>query len=167
MLEDQIIRWTARIAVGCYCARLILDASGSKSPRVLQWSRGWWTIGCGVFLVHVIAAFHLEYHWDHTVAFDYTAKRTAELTGWSSGVGIYINELFLAIWLVDTFLWWRNINWPQYRSAYWTVQFIFGFLMFQSTAVFGPPFWRPIVFAVVLSLIVLRIRSLYPTPNRP
>lgn len=159
MPEDLIIRWTARVAVSCYVMRLMIDAGAARSVPAQKWARAWWTLGCAVFVAHVLTAFHFQHGWNHTVAFDYTAKRTAELTGWNSGIGLYINEAFLVLWLADTIQWWRDFNWSQNRLAYWIVQGIFGFLIFQSTAVFGPPFWKVVVTAVILALTVLRLRA--------
>jgi len=158
MWGEVIIRWTARLAVSCYVARVLCDATDVPGRPMQRQARWWWTVGCGIFLVHVIAAFHFEHHWNHTSAFDYTAKRTAEMTGWNSGVGLYVNEVFLALWVADTAIWWLNPNWPQNRFAYWTVQGIFAFLMFQATAVFGPIFWKPVAAIAIVCLIWLRAR---------
>ena len=138
MSGELLIRWTARLAVACYGARLICDSAATQNESSMRMARWWWTIGCGWFLIHVATAFHFEHHWDHAAAFDYTSRRTAEMTGWKSGTGLYVNEAFLCVWLVDTILWWRNLSWPRNRRAYWIVQGIFGFLMIQATAVFGP-----------------------------
>ncbi|WP_157605422.1 hypothetical protein [Schlesneria paludicola] len=105
-----------------------------------------------IFTVHVAAAFHFEHHWNHAHAYDHTAQRTAEMTGWNSGIGLYVNEVFLGLWIVDVAAWWWAPQWHQKRSVYWIVQAVFAFLMFQATAVFGPPFWRPIVVILLLVL---------------
>ena len=149
MIEEMLVRWTARMAVACYVARILCDTSIGNTARSRHAARWWWTMGCGWFLFHVLAAFHFEHHWNHQAAFDATARRTAEMTGWNSGWGLYVNEAFLGLWIADTILWWRDDSWPDNRRAYWTVQGIFGFLMIQATAIFGPPFWKPVVLVVV------------------
>lgn len=158
-IGDFIVRWTARLAVACYVSRLICDISRLPGTRGQRTARCWWTLGCACFVIHVAAAFHFEHRWNHTAAYEYTSTRTTELTGWNSGAGLYVNEAFLCLWLADTVLWWRNLNWSQNRYAYWLVQGIFGFLMFQATAVFGPLFWRPIVLAVSVILVILSLRT--------
>lgn len=151
------IRWTARLAVACYLARLYYDCDGLANKTAQRSARWWWTIGCLIFLVHVLIAFHFEHHWDHAAAFDATAKRTLEMTGWNSGVGLYVNEVFLCLWLADTLLWWRDFDWPRNRIAYWIVHFLFAFLMFQATFVFGPPLWK---FAIPLAITALTLKRL-------
>lgn len=158
MWGETIIRWTARLAVACYVGRILCDAADGPDRKRQGPARLWWTAGCLIFLVHVAAAFHWEHHWNHASAFDYTARRTTKMTGWNSGIGLYINEAFLVLWLVDTIAWWRNPLWPQHRVAYWTVQSVFAFLMFQATAVFGPPFWKPVTATVLVCLIWLATR---------
>ena len=144
MMGDMIVRWTARLAVGCYLARILCDAHDSRAASMRKMARLFWTIGCVIFVIHVAAAFHFEHGWDHASAFEHTAKRTNEMTGWNSGVGLYINELFLCLWVADTVWWWRDLAWPlTHRRVYWFIQSIFAFLMFQATIVFGPFFWKP------------------------
>jgi len=152
MLGEILVHWTARIAVACYVARLICDTSRNKGTHSQKRARCWWTIGCVAFLLHVMSAFHFIHHWNHAAAFESTAKRTAEMTGWNSGFGLYVNEAFLLLWLTDTFLWWQDLFWPRHRRIYWLVQSVFAFLMLQATAIFGPPFWIPLVVMVTAIL---------------
>lgn len=159
MIGDMIIRWTARLAVACYVARLFCDARGRRDDGLTRVARWWWTVGCLVFVCHVAAAFHFQHQWSHDAAYESTARRTFETTGWNSGVGLYVNYAFMLLWTVDTLLWWRQINLPNRRLCYWLVQGIFGFLMIQATAVFGPPFWMPVVVGVVIALSIVRLRN--------
>ena len=152
MVGEFLVRWTARIAVACYVARLMCDVGGIKGTGSQTTGRRWWSIGCAAFLLHVIAAFHFIHHWSHAAAFEATARRTAEMTGWNSGFGVYINEAFLVLWLTDTFFWWQDLSWPRHRRIYWAVQSVFAFLMLQATAIFGPPFWIPVVVLVIAFL---------------
>ena len=160
MIGDFCIRWTARLAVTCYVARLICDANQASIASTQKIARWWWTVGCMWFVAHVAAAFHFQHAWSHSAAFDYTAKRTAEMTGWNSGSGLYVNEAFLCLWVVDTILWWRDANWTQNRLAYWTIQGIFAFLMLQATAIFGPRFWIPIALIVMVILAWIRANKI-------
>lgn len=162
MVDDAVIRWTARLFVACYVGRLCVDAAGRRdgaSQRVARWL---WTAGCGIFLLHVVAAFHFQHGWSHVAAFEHVRQRTLHDTGWDSGIGLYVNYAFGLLWLADTLLWWRRIDWSEKRSSYWTVQIVFAFLLSQATAAFGPSFWMPIWMAVVLLLIVLRLMSHRP-----
>lgn len=166
MSGELLIRWSARLAVACYGARVIFDVrpAGWNSSRA---ARLWWTIGCAIFLVHVAAAFHFHHHWNHAAAFDETAQRTAEMTGWNSGAGLYVNEAFLLLWLTDVALWWRNPSWPQNRRVYCVVQSIFAFLMIQATAVFGPPLWKPVVLVYLMILFGIWLRGRRLSPPGP
>lgn len=143
----------------CYVARLVCDFSGNRSNSNPSTARWWWTAGLMVFLVHVIAAFHFQHHWNHAAALEYTARRTQELTGWNTGVGLYVNEAFLGLWLLDACCWWYDLDWPRHRWVYWTVQSIFAFLMFQATVVFGQWFWTPASILVIPGLLLLAARN--------
>lgn len=158
MLEDAIIRWTARIAVACYVGRLYWDVTDKRDAVSQKRARLLWTVGCMIFLLHAAAAFHFLYGWSHDVAYEHVRKRTFDQVGLDSGFGIYVNYAFTLLWLFDTLLWWRNLSWPENRIGYWGVQGTFAFLMFQATVVFGPTFWIPILVATIFGLVALRLR---------
>lgn len=155
MLEDAIIRWTARLAVACYVGRLCCDASG---PRVdVQRAGRWlWTLGFGFYLLHVMAAFQFLHKWSHSAAYEHVRQRSLNDIGWDSGFGIYVNYGFTLLWAMDVFLWWRRLDRPKSSLHFWIIQFAFGFMMFQATVVFGPRFWLPVCGAVILILVRIR-----------
>lgn len=105
-----------------------------------------WTAGCLANLLHILLAFHLVHHWDHALARAAVARHTYEQTGLDSGIGLYINYAFAALWLIDTICWWlyppRPCSDPQFyrRRARWldgVIQIIFLFMFFNATVVFG------------------------------
>ena len=158
MMNEMIVRGTAQLAVMFYLARLICDSSPNQSGSNRRVSRLFWTAGCICLVLHALVAFHVVHGWNHSAAFTATAKRTFEMTGWNSGAGLYVNEAFLALWIADVVLWWRRLDWPDNRRIYWALQSVFAFLMFQATAVFGPPFWKPIVLMVSILLLTRILR---------
>ena len=73
-----------------------------------------WTLGAGAALVHGALAFDVHHGWSHAAALADTAARTAAVTGWSSGAGVYVNYVFLAVWSADAAWWWL---WPRAFAA--------------------------------------------------
>ena len=163
MLGDAAIRWTARLVVACYVGRLCIDVAGRREQAAQRAARWLWTAGCGIFLLHIAAAFHFQHGWSHAAAFEHVRQRTLHDTGLDSGVGLYINYAFAVLWLIDVSLWWRHLNWSGRRLPYWIVQSLFAFMMSQATVVFGPPYWLPIFVAVLLLLTALRVAKYRPS----
>ncbi len=98
-----------------------------------------WTLGALANLGHLLLAFHLVYAWDRDLAYAAVARQTYEQTGFDTGVGLYINYFFTALWLVDAGSWWL---YPQryVRRSRWldgALQFFFLFKFFNATVVFG------------------------------
>jgi hypothetical protein len=155
MLADAIVRWTARLFVACYLGRICIDAARCRDARSQKLARGIWTVGCFACLAHVVAAFHFVHHWSHSAAYEHVLHRTLETTGFATGIGLSINHAFVLIWIADVFFWWRSLAWSDRPVPYWIVQILFGFLIFQATAVFGPAFWIPIVVMAILILVAL------------
>ena len=155
MLEDVVIRWTARLTVACYVGRLCCDLRG-RHDDVQRAGRWIWTFGCGFYLLHVMAAFQFLHEWSHAAAYKHVRQRSLNEIGWNSGFGIYVNYGFTLLWAMDVFLWWRRLDRPQSSLHYWIIQFFFGFMMLQATVVFGPRFWLPVCGAVILILVSIR-----------
>ncbi len=154
---DFIVRWTARAFVVCYVVRLGLDAAGRRDLASQQAARWIWTIGGAICWIHFAVAFQLVHHGSLQEAYQHVLDVTIQSTGIATGIGLYVNLAFGVLWLVDAAFWWRNIRWSERRIPYWTVQGIFGFLIFQATVVFGPRFWTVTALMAVLLLAGLRL----------
>ncbi len=161
---ELILRWSVRLAVGCYFARVLLDVRRPLPSEVgptRTWARRFWTIGCLLYLVHVIAAFGGVHHWSHAQAYRHTAMTTAATTGIAWGGGLYVNYAFSLVWMVDVAAWWiRGVDFP-YRHVVYSraVQSLFAFMMINATVVFGPRFWIPLAVFVAFPLLLLAYRQ--------
>ena len=134
--------WLAlTLYVGGEIARLF-----NRTGRLLN------TAGCTAFLAHVACAFHFYHSWNHSAAYAATAHQTADTFGWNSGLGLYINYLFAAIWLTDAVWSWSN----KYatRPAWITraIRTFFWFMMVNGAVIFaqGPLRWFGLLLSVVL-----------------
>lgn len=130
-------RWTVRLALLGYFAGAM--GGFANSPNGRRIARVAWTVGCLCYLVHVACAFHFYHGWSHAAAWRHTAERTAELTGWKWGGGLYFNYAFTALWMADTLCWWRSK--PSRLYPFVVQPFLF-FMVFNSTVVFGHGFAR-------------------------
>ena len=109
---------------------------GSIAVGVVCWaigeagrSRFWWTSGAVLALLHSIAAFGLFYGWSHDTARRLTARQTAALTGIDFGAGIYVNYVFLLVWLADAAWWWTSPRTYARRSR-WLSSIVRAFIFF-------------------------------------
>jgi hypothetical protein len=143
-------RATIDLAMVGYFGGVILEMlsrgqSGVVGPSPRQRAaRAVWTLGCLLYLAHVFCAFQFYHHWSHREAHAETARRTAELFGWNSGVGLYFNYAFTLAWIVDVIWWWTA---PVQHSAArrWPSFLWHGFFLFMvvnATIVFETGFVR-------------------------
>jgi hypothetical protein len=111
----------------------------SHWPPNGAWSSLLGTAGCLANLGHVLLAFDIVHAWDHDLAYAAVAAQTFEQTGFDTGVGLYINYSFTGMWLLDALSWWliprRYARRPRWLDG--IVQFIFVFMFFNATVVFG------------------------------
>ncbi|MEX0700489.1 MAG: hypothetical protein WD069_00185 [Planctomycetales bacterium] len=144
-MGDFLVHWTARLAIGCYAARALVDAAqrGDRRQRAARWL---WTIGCGAYLLHVLAAFHFVHDWSHAAAYAHTARQTAAVIGWEWGGGLWANYALTAVWAADVAVWWGRgrAPTPAARAWGWFVHAFLAFMVLNATVVFGPWWWKPL-----------------------
>lgn len=155
MSGEVITRLTVRGALLLYAAtvalRLVRPSSG-RAARLL------WTIGCGLFLAHVVAAFHFFHGWSHAHAYRETARQTGDLVGVPYGGGLYLNYLFTLAWAADAAWWWVFGPDAYRRRALWVDVVLHGFMAFialNATIVFESGIVRWSAIAVALALVAL------------
>jgi hypothetical protein len=118
------------------------EISMRRSLRSDRLARSVWTVGIALALVHVVLAFQLVYAWNHEAAVAATARQAADRVGWGWRGGIYVNYVFLAVWLGDVCWWWiapeshasRSPRLETARLALFAFMFFNGAVIFASGA---------------------------------
>jgi hypothetical protein len=116
------------------------EALMRRSPLSDRWARAFWTMGIALALAHVVLAFQLVYAWNHEAAVAATGRQAADRFGWDWRGGIYVNYVFLALWLADVGWWWlapashasRPLGIEAARLALFTFMFLNGAVVFAS-----------------------------------
>ena len=116
------------------------EALMRRSPRSDRLARTVWTMGIALALIHVVLAFYLVYAWNHEAAVAATVRQAVERFGWGWRGGIYVNYVFLTLWLADVCWWWvapashasRSIRIETARRALFTFMFLNGAVVFAS-----------------------------------
>ena len=111
-----------------------------RSPVSDRLARAIWTMGIAMAVIHVVLAFHWVYRWNHEAAVQATVRQTAARFGWGWRGGIYVNYVFLTLWLADVCWWWRAaeshasrpVRIEMARRALFTFMFVNGAVIFAS-----------------------------------
>lgn len=119
-------------------------------------SRAWWTAGAILAGIHSLAAFGMLLGWSHERARVSTAEQTAAVTGIDFSGGIYVNYLFLAVWLGDAAWWWVSPVSYARRAPVLDLA-IRGFIFFiiVNGAVIFADGWARVVGLVATSAVVI------------
>jgi hypothetical protein len=118
-------------------------------------SRIFWTAGAILTLIHSIAAFGVFYGWSHETARRLTTQQTAALTGVEFGGGIYVNYLFLVVWLADSTWWWMSPRSYERRprALSWLIRGFIFFIIVNGAVIFADG-WARIVGLASTSLVL-------------
>lgn len=129
--------------------------------------RLWWAIGLAFYVAHIFAAYESHYHWSHEIARSETARQTAEVTGWDSGIGLYFNFAFAAILALDLgFLYLRDQRpFPRFVDG------LVFFMILNGAVVFGNGTVRiygALLCGLIVATWIVRAReNSLPAPSRP
>lgn len=137
-MDDPLVVWPVRLAlVGLFACWALLILRREAAARWAA-SAGW-----VLMVLHYAAAFAIVYEWSHGAAAAATAADTKATTGSDFQGGIWLNYLFLLLWLIELLLWWLKLR-P--RWLFWLVHGFLLFMTFNATIVFetGPIRWAAV-----------------------
>lgn len=159
---ELITRGSVWIALSCYAVSELLSAMRPERERA---AISWWfnVAGCIFFLGHIASAFHYFYHWSHAAAYAETARQSKQMTGWNSGVGLYINYIFALVWVskVIRTRTTRVVSWAGRKIWSWMARVFFLFMIFNGAFVFVRNEYRWLGLALCLLVLLswgLRIK---------
>ena len=67
-----------------------------------------WTAAATACAIHAVLAYHAYHGWSHASALRHTAEQTAAVTGLAWSGGLYVNYVFIALWLGDVAWLWAS-----------------------------------------------------------
>jgi hypothetical protein len=142
--------WSAGWPLTLSVRRLRLDESDRRGANL----RLVYTVGGLFCLFHIAVAFHVGHEWSHQKAFEHTGRSSG------FGPGIFVNYLFVVVWLADVVWAWvafdHYLNRP--RWVCWAVFGFMGFIVVNAAVVFGTGNrrWVSVLLLVVSAVWVLK-----------
>ena len=119
--------WAIRIAMLLLVVVFTLQLLGmSKTNKGIA---GLWLLGALLSLGHSVGALFTFHHANLAEAYESTARQTHELMGFRVGAGLYVNYVFVFVWLTDAVLRLTIPNkYNQFPKSYFIA--VYGFLLF-------------------------------------
>lgn len=120
-----------------------------------RWAWPVWCLGLVACVVHILIAMAYRHGWSHRSAVLETARQTADVYGVAWSGGVYVNYLFVAVWLADL-LWWRSNPRRYFQQAPWMRWALQGFylvIVFNAAVIFAAPDRRLAGVAVTAALV--------------
>lgn len=112
-----------------------LAPRGSRPPAWAWWA---FTLGLLLALVHTALSFEIVHNWSNEAAVRATARQTQAVFGVGVGWGVYVNYVFLAVWLADTVSWRMALaQQPRSGAITWTLRSFYLLIILNATVVFA------------------------------
>ena len=153
--EAGVAAWTIRGALLCmvlYFAVRLLNLNRKNTH--LELAKSLWLLGSLLSLLHAIATMAFYHQFQHVAAYQDTAHQTEQAIGVAIGFGIWLNYIFVVVWLIDA-LWMSGFAksyFARHRVFNWTIYGFLSFIAFNGAIVFesGPVRWIGILTILVL-----------------
>jgi hypothetical protein len=119
------------IALVCF----VLGEAGK--PRRWAWRVS--LTGALLCVFHIVLAFGYRHGWSHEAAVRETARQTASVYGLDWGGGVYVNYVFVAVWLTEL-TWWRARDVQYARRSppvKWVTRAFYFTILFNAAVVFA------------------------------
>ena len=137
-------------------AAFVAGEFGKRRPAVPRWAWRVSLAGALLCVVHIVIAFESRHHWSHDAAVQATARQTASVYGVAWGGGVYVNYVFVAVWLME--LWqWRTRPakyFARSSAALWGVRAFFFVIIINAAVVFAAPSHRAAGMALTAALLL-------------
>ena len=144
------VYWTIWLALSLLCAGEA--ARWSATARPPRWA--WWTFTAGALLcaVHIVIAMNVAHGWNHDAAVAATRRQTREVFGLDWGGGVFLNYVFVAVWLFEAWRWRTGRTGSSPDALTWGVRILFLIMIVNGAIVFaaGP---RRIAGAVIAAVL--------------
>ena len=141
-------------AMTLFVSGAVIDRRKPRSP-LASWAWWIWLAGAVLCAVHMTIAMGAHYGWDHERAVHETAVRAATVYGFAWRGGLYVNYLFLLVWIGEI-AWWR-VSPQSYATrpaaVRHTLRIFYIIIVFNAVVVFAPAPGR-IAGAILTSLLI-------------
>ncbi|MEZ6091432.1 MAG: hypothetical protein R3C05_26125 [Pirellulaceae bacterium] len=156
-----LVDLTADVAIVAYGIAwwfaLSTKRAGNKHAGRFNASNAWYSTSVLLMFVHVGVAYAIAHRWSHRAAMEHAAIETRETLGFEFAPGLYVNFVFLLVFLIDTIWRWRVKN-PRLRNPAKLACAIDGsiaFIFLMATLVFEE---GPIRLVSAIGTIVIAFR---------
>jgi len=156
---DVLVRGTIWLSMAAWAMAEWWRLGGSASNEAA--ARRTWAMGAMLALLHAATAFHFRHAWSQGAAIAETARQTRVLFGVDSGAGLYVNYLFLAVWMADVAWWWAAPAAFRSRPAAFdrSVRLFLAFMFLNGAVVFTHGFARALGALILLAVGVAWYRG--------
>ena len=133
----------------------VLAASSFNPANVV------YALGAAIMAVHIVCSYGIAHHWSHQAALDHTASETEAVVGIAVPHGVYVNFLFLVLYIGNTI--WRyraggsKVRRPKWWA--WTIDLFLDAIVLMATVVFETSWIRWVMIGFLLAIITREISN--------
>jgi hypothetical protein len=155
-----------RVSLWCIrCSILFLVVAFGRQltgrPKTERLNATIWLIGALFAAAHSLGSLATFHHFSQAEAFESTAQQTQDLLGFRFGAGLYVNYVFVVVWLFDAlFRMFQRDRYQQLPTWYhYSVEGFLAFIAINGTIVFKSGWLRWTAIACIAVLIGLAWRN--------
>ena len=139
-----------------WIALALFVAGELRTSRRLQPAAGsLFLLGAVFAAAHLVWAMQAAYGWDHAAAIEATARQTQAVFGLRWGGGVFVNYVFVGVWLVDAIARLAAPSAQRSRALVWSLRAFYFTVIVNAAVVFAAPGRRWMGLLICVALIVI------------
>src|SRR5262249_50493191 len=118
-------------------ALFVAGEAGKRLRREAPWAWPASVAGALLCAVHIVIAMGFRHHWSNASAIEETARQTASVYGVAWGGGVYVNYLFVVVWMAYLWRWRTRPEFTPSPLALWGLRAFFFVIIVNAAVVFA------------------------------
>ena len=155
---NEALYLTIWISLALFAAGEIGRARLGAAASGRAWPWRCWAAGIVLCAIHFALVFEIRHDWSQASAMEATAVQAARVYGLAWGGGVFVNYLFLAVWILDAAAWRVAPGRARSPLLQWALRAFYFIVILNGAVIFAAGARRVLGVVIVGAMVATWVR---------